>query len=199
MINSYISNVPPRCTRQCLTDYLQEFTGIQSIYFGDPFHCPPTDLCRPVYIQFDNKENTLKAFSAMAGKHISMKDTLRIGFKGLKEKEEVSDTTFVIKCSIWKTVANPSTLQPVCNSPDRISIDYDQCIECWNALSHYWVGIRRKGMMNRMLQIRLFLRWKRMETSISLRRAFLWMFLCLRYVVCLAIITGCLKTARNLV
>lgn len=136
----FIQNVPSTCTRQNLLDYLQQFNGLQRVYFGDPFHCPPSDLSRPVYVLFDTPENAQKAFKHMGGFHIPIKDTLEIGLKGLKEEEDFqSNLTFVPKCTIWKSYQHPTMINPRANTEERVNIDYQNCITLWKELSHYWV------------------------------------------------------------
>lgn len=138
----FIQNVPSTCTRQNLLDYLQQFTGLQRVYFGDPFHCPPSDLSRPVYALFDTPENAQIAFKHMGGFHIPIKDNLEIGLKGLKEEEDFqANITFVPKCTIWKSFQHPAIINSRANTEERLNIDYQNCITLWKELSHYWVWV----------------------------------------------------------
>lgn len=135
----FIQNVPPTCSRQCLIDYFSSHVGIQRVYFGDAFHCPPYDLSRPAYILFDTPEHAAEAFKSISGYHIPIKDTLNLGFAGLKEEEKEGTPCFVHKCSIWRSFQKPVVLSARANTDERVKTDFEQCVTLWNELSRYWV------------------------------------------------------------
>ena len=122
-------------------DTFQSYVGIQRVYFGDAFHCPPYDLSRPAYILFDTTEHAAEAFKSISGYHIPIKDTLHLGFAGLKEEEKEVHPSFVHKCSIWRTFQKPGVIVALANTEERLKIDYEQCVTLWNELSRYWVCV----------------------------------------------------------
>lgn len=153
MKGRFIQNVPPTCSRQCLTEYFQTYVGFQRIYFGDPFHCPPQDLCRPAYVLFDSNENAAEAFKRVGGFYIPIRDTLCLSLGPLKasvegtteektEEKEKAAPSFVPKCSVWKAFQKPSVIHARANAEDRLKVDYEQCVALWNALSTYWVIVK---------------------------------------------------------
>lgn len=120
------------------------------MYFGDAFHCPPTDLCRPAYIIFDTNENAVNAFKHMGGFHVPIRDTMDIGLAGLKEEENSQPLTFVPKCSLWKPQQKAYFINAAANSKERIEKDLQQCRRLWEALEKYWVFLHFQIMIDRM-------------------------------------------------
>lgn len=150
MTSSFVHNVPPSCTRQCFLEYLSTFPGLKRVYFGDAFHCPPSDLCRPAYIIFDTNENAVNAFKHMGGFHVPIRDTMEIGLAGLKEEENTQPLSFVPKCSLWKPQQKSYYINPAANTKERVEKDLQQCLLLWQTLEKYWVFLYFQKMIDRM-------------------------------------------------
>ena len=135
----YIHSIPSSCTRQCLLDYLRQYDGIESVYFGDAFHCPPSELNRPAYVLFATSEQMLAASKQMMGVHVPLVDTGCLGLNGVKEEEDGKTRTFIMLCSLWKTPQKQSFLRSVANTPQRIQKDLMNCRRVWEAAEKYWV------------------------------------------------------------
>ena len=139
----YIHSVPPTCTRACLLRFLQPFEGFQTAYFGDVFHCPPTELNRPVYVLFDSRGHTEAAFKRMVAVHVPLIDTESLGLAGLKQEESPSagNATFILLCSLWRQMGRPPVLAAAANAANRVEKDLAQTKRVLGALETYWVGI----------------------------------------------------------
>ena len=135
----YIHSIPPSCTRECLNTFLKQFTGLEAVYFGDVFYCPPSELNRPVYVLFDSRDHAEAAFKHMAAVHIPLIDTENLGLDGLKENETPSTRTFILLCSLWKQMGRPPVLNAIANAPFRIEKDMQQCHTLLHAFEQYWV------------------------------------------------------------
>lgn len=136
----YIHAIPPRCTRRCLLDWLRQFDGLDALFFGDAFRCPPAELDRPAFALFASPAQTLAAFHAMMGKHVPLRDTACLGLNGLKEEEDGKPHTFILRCSLWKPAEKLPPLRGIANSPRRIEADRRNCRALWAAAERFWVG-----------------------------------------------------------
>lgn len=136
----YIHSIPSSCTRQCLLDYLRQYDGIESVYFGDAFHCPPSELNRPAYVLFATSEQMMAASKQMMGVHVPLVDTRCLGLNGVKEEEDGKTRTFIMLCSLWKMPQKQSFLRSVANTPQRIQKDLMNCRRVWEAAEKHWVG-----------------------------------------------------------
>lgn len=135
--------MPPACTRSCLREYVSRLDGFEALYFGDAFHCPPSDLSRPAYVVFGSQEAAKAAFKHMAGMHIPLKDTNNLGTSGLKEEDESSrQGSFILLCSLWRAAQKPYVVNAVANRTDRIDKDFEACAELLEALRQHWVSVR---------------------------------------------------------
>ena len=135
----YIHAIPPSCTRECLNTFLKQFDGLEAVYFGDVFYCPPSELNRPVYVLFDSRDHAEAAFKHMAAVHVPLVDTENLGLDGLKENETPSPKTFILLCSLWKKMGRPSVLSAIANAPFRIAKDLQQCHSLFHSFEVYWV------------------------------------------------------------
>ena len=136
----YIHSIPSSCTRQCLLDYLRQYDGIEAVYFGDAFHCPPSELNRPAYVLFATSQQMLAASKQMMGVHVPLVDTGCLGLNGVKEEEDGKTRTFIMLCSLWKAPQKQSFLRSVANTPQRIQKDLANCRRVWEAAEKHWVG-----------------------------------------------------------
>lgn len=135
----YIHSIPPFCTRKCLNSFLKRFDGLEAVYFGDVFFCPPTELNRPVYVLFDSREHAETAFKHMAAVHVPIIDTEHLGMEGLRGNEMACPKTFILLCSLWKQMGRPLVLDAIANAPFRIAKDLQQCHALFHAFEVYWV------------------------------------------------------------
>lgn len=140
----YIHAIPPRCTRRCLLDWLRQFDGLDAVYFGDAFRCPPAELNRPAFALFASPAQTAAAFHRMVGVHVPLKDTACLGLNGLKEEEDGKPRTFIMLCSLWKPSEKLPPLRGIANSPRRIEADRQNGRAIWAAAERFWVGAARE-------------------------------------------------------
>ena len=141
----YIHAVPPRCTRRCLLDWLAQFPGLDTVYFGDAFRCPPAELNRPAYVLFASPAETAEAFKRMVGVHVPLRDTACLGLNGLKEDEDGKSRTFILLCSLWRPSEKLPPLRGIANSPRRIQKDRENCRAIWSAAERFWVALLARG------------------------------------------------------
>ena len=132
--------MPPACTRACLREYVAQLAGFEALYFGDAFHCPPSDLSRPAYVVFASQEAAKAAFKHMAGMHVPLKDTNNLGAVGLKEEDEAAGAgSFILLCSLWRTAQKPYVVNAAANRTDRVDKDFEACAALLAALGQHWV------------------------------------------------------------
>ena len=94
---------------------------------------------------FNTREDAENAFRHMAGVHVPIRDTNNLGMSGLKEEEGVTrPQTFILLCSLWKTIQKPGVVNPIANTPERVDKDYDACCRLLTVLEHYWVRARER-------------------------------------------------------
>lgn len=137
----YIHAIPPRCTRRCLLDWLAQFDGLQAVFFGDAFRCPPAELNRPAFALFASPAQTAGAFQRMVGVHVPLRDTACLGLNGLKEEEDGKPRTFIMLCSLWRPSEKLPPLRAIANSPRRLAADRANCRALWTAAERFWVWL----------------------------------------------------------
>lgn len=138
--------MPPACTRACLREYVAQLAGFEALYFGDAFHCPPSDLSRPAYVVFASQEAAKAAFKHMAGMHVPLKDTNNLGAAGLKEEDEAAGAgSFILLCSLWRTAQKPYVVNAAANRADRIDKDFEACAALLAALGQHWVSASERA------------------------------------------------------
>lgn len=98
-----------------------------------------------MYVVFNSREAAENAFRHMAGVHVPIRDTNNLGMSGLKEEESAArPQTFILLCSLWKTIQKPGVVNPIANTPERVDADYDACCRLLTALERYWVRVGEK-------------------------------------------------------
>ena len=187
----YIHAIPPRCTRRCLLDWLRQFDGLDALFFGDAFRCPPAELDRPAFALFASPAQTLAAFRSMMGKHVPLRDTACLGLNGLKEEEDGEPHTFIMRCSLWKPAEKLPPLRGIANSPRRIEADRRNCRALWAAAERFWVHKEPFFHHNRGWRRGCWGSWRRpRRTGRGFRRTSRWTRWWLCCGACSASITG---------
>ena len=136
----YIHSLDPRCSRACLMTFLKETVhGIQAVYFGDPFRCPPSELCRPVFVLFDSPESAAAAFPLLNARDVPFIDTAELGREGIREDEKAPvPKSFPLRISLWKASSRASVINSAANTPRRVAKDLEQTRTLLKAFENHW-------------------------------------------------------------